>query len=857
MDFKSKSRLEFAFNIAALAAIYFVLAKFGLSLRPVYVFAAPLWPSSGIALVALFLWGSRLWPGVALGAFLVNWQTGAAPLIAILIALGNTLGSWVGVFFLRKFEFEPAFNKSRSVVTFVLFAAGISALISPTVGVASLYLSGSVPRQAIYEIWQTWWFGDFFGNLIFGSFLFVWSTQQIKHLSWKKILEFALLIFSVSLVAITTFSNWIDLPLQLQPQAYFIFPIFLMIAFRYGPLGVVNSLIVTTTTIFTAILFSHQDLWVGSTNDIILRAQIFLGILGVTKLIFAANILEKKEQRIAIKESLADRQATLDSALDAIVTIDHTGHIEEFNPAAERTFGWRKGEVIGKELCSLIIPLHFRAAHLKGIQNYFKTGVGPFLGKRIELPALRSDQSEFLTEMSILRLKTPGPAKFTAFIRDITIQKNAELERLQFIEREKSSQKINRLQYRVVSLLALAKTVEEAGRLILKEVVKDLNYTLGALWIFEPNTNSLVPIEFWTSENKLLAPFIRDSKKMSVTDGIGFPVKILKSVRTEAGEIRSEMWSDPRLYVAKKCELAAVVGFPILSGERVLGVIELYSVKKLKFEVDSLNMLATFGKQFGQVLDRLTSEEALRNAIQMRDEFMSIASHELRTPLTGLKLQLHIVKLSTDAGTNSAAASKKVSRSLEISSKQVDRLSGLIDELLDVTRVQGGRLDFNFEELDLSQFIIELCERYFEPFAANHSKLSWNIEKDIVAWVDPSRFEQVITNLFSNAIKYAPGCDVEVNLFMKPEGICLEVRDRGPGIPLELQDRIFDRFSRATTSVAVGGLGLGLYIAKQIVVAHQGKIHVENIKGAGACFSILLSSRARVEKEDLQETNYV
>src|SRR5579862_1792003 len=122
----------------------------------------------------------------------------------------------------------------------------------------------------------------------------------------------------------------------------------------------------------------------------------------------------------ALETSEARVRAMLDSALDAIVTIDHDGSVVEFNASAERIFGYPRAEVIGRQLVELLVPPRLREAHTRGLQHYLATGEGPVLGRRIEVPAVRADGSEFPIELSIVRVKTPGPPVFTAYARDIS-----------------------------------------------------------------------------------------------------------------------------------------------------------------------------------------------------------------------------------------------------------------------------------------------------------------------------------------------------------------------------------------------------------------------------------------------------
>jgi PAS domain S-box-containing protein len=138
------------------------------------------------------------------------------------------------------------------------------------------------------------------------------------------------------------------------------------------------------------------------------------------------NVAAQRQAQFTLRESEARKTAMLETALDAIITIDQEGKIIEFNPAAEKTFGYSRDDVLGRQIVDLIIPPSLRARHVQGLAHYLATGEGPVLNKRIEMPALHADGSEFWVELAITRIDAAGPALFTAYIRDITERKWTE-----------------------------------------------------------------------------------------------------------------------------------------------------------------------------------------------------------------------------------------------------------------------------------------------------------------------------------------------------------------------------------------------------------------------------------------------
>ncbi len=232
--------------------------------------------------------------------------------------------------------------------------------------------------------------------------------------------------------------------------------------------------------------------------------------------------------------------------------------------------------------------------------------------------------------------------------------------------------------------------------------------------------------------------------------------------------------------------------------------------------------------------ERIRAEEAVR----IRDEFFSIASHELKTPLTALQLELHGMRAPIEK-----TGDERLGRKLARASRSGDRLSRLIEMLLDVSRLATGRLTLNREPFDLRpamQQVFEImqgtatqasCDFSFDP-SPEAGPLGGN-------W-DRLRVEQVVMNLLANAFKYGAGRPVTLSLARDGDQAIVEVRDHGPGIPAGDLARIFERFERATALQSHGGLGLGLYVSREIVRAHGGSIAARTLPGSGACFTVRL-----------------
>lgn len=235
------------------------------------------------------------------------------------------------------------------------------------------------------------------------------------------------------------------------------------------------------------------------------------------------------------------------------------------------------------------------------------------------------------------------------------------------------------------------------------------------------------------------------------------------------------------------------------------------------------------------ITERLRAEAALRMASEAKDAFLAAASHELRTPLAAAKGHAHLAMLKLGGQVDQGPG-----KSLKIINRQIDRMTKLVEELLDISRLQAGRLSLELERFDLGQLVRETCDRMSVLSQAH--PLQVEVPECLEGLWDRGRLDQVLTNLVSNAIRYSPdGGEVVVRLEQEAEGAHLTVKDRGVGIPPDKQSVIFERFGRAHGS-KYGGLGLGLTITQGIVEQHGGRIWVESrgVPGEGSVFHVWL-----------------
>jgi signal transduction histidine kinase len=229
------------------------------------------------------------------------------------------------------------------------------------------------------------------------------------------------------------------------------------------------------------------------------------------------------------------------------------------------------------------------------------------------------------------------------------------------------------------------------------------------------------------------------------------------------------------------------------------------------------------------------AEGELRDAVEARDEFFSVATHELKDPLFSLQLSIQLLR---HAAERQGPVPIHVLQHLEVSERQVMRLGRLIDNMLDFARIANGRFELDLEALDLCDLAHQVVARFQGQSSSIGTALVAEPCRPVVGRFDRLKLEQVLGNLLSNAIKYGTGRPVAVRVRPEEEWAVIEVQDGGAGIAPEDQARIFERFERASTGHKRASLGLGLYIVRSMVEAHGGSVHVRSQPGQGSTFTV-------------------
>ena len=333
-------------------------------------------------------------------------------------------------------------------------------------------------------------------------------------------------------------------------------------------------------------------------------------LIGVV-LIFR-DVAEQRRSERELRASEARKGAVLETALDAIITMDHEGRVVEFNPAAERVFGFRREALIGEELAEFIIPPSLRERHRNGMAHYLATGEGPVLGRRLELPALRADGTEFPVELAIARISHDGPPLFTAYLRDITERKRAERQR--------------DARLAVTHALTVAATADDGAAGVLEAVCDNLGWDVGFLWTVNEGGSALVCRTSWHRPDVSATKFERASCGRTFARGEGLPGRVWATAEPAWILDVSSDANFPRVAPAAEEGLHSAFACPILVGDRPLGVIEFFCRRTEEPDPGLLEMMGTVAGSLGHFLVRKEVEDELRRSEQELADFFDNAT---------------------------------------------------------------------------------------------------------------------------------------------------------------------------------------------------------------------------------------
>ena len=484
------------------------------------------------------------------------------------------------------------------------------------------------------------------------------------------------------------------------------------------------------------------------------------------------------------------------------------GYTEWFGLRREEVVDHPVREVLGDAAFEIVRPLLERAM------------AGESLSYERTLPYTRGDTRHVRASYMPQRSARGAVEGVVALVTDVTHEHRAR-------------RRAERLQA-VTSALSRALTPADVARVSLRELASggDGNPESGTFYVLEAEGGSL----------RLL-------HAQGLPEGVvaGFGAVPLDAQQPTASAVRTAMpeWIGSREEMLSRYPgMGASINasgnqswavLPLLGGAGPLGALMLGFKRERSLDEEERAFLLALGQQTAHALERAKLYEAERAAVQTREDFLSVAGHELRTPLTSLKLQLQMLER-----TLSPASRDEIGRRLEVMDRQVERLEALVASLLDVGRLSAGRLQLQLSEVDLGALTREVLERLADVFERARCQVTFEAEPEVRGQWDAGRLDQVMVNLLTNAAKYGAGHPVHVRVERAGNLARLTVRDEGIGIAPEVLPRIFGRFERGVSDRQYGGLGLGLYISRELMRSMDGEVRVHSRLGEGSTFTVEL-----------------
>jgi PAS domain S-box-containing protein len=592
-----------------------------------------------------------------------------------------------------------------------------------------------------------------------------------------------------------------------------------------------------------------------------------------------ADATERVQLAESERNARARNAAMLGSALDCVISIDHHGRILEFNDAAERTFGHHRADVLGLPIAEVIIPPALRDAHRAGLARYLATGDAKVLGQRLELPAIRSDGTEFPVELAITRVPLPGDPIFTAYLRDLTERRAREARERILIEASK--------------LLGSSLDYEKTLRALTNVVLPALAdwYVVDLL---ENGALKRLLVSHRDPQKMQLAENLRQRYPSPTSSSRGAAHVILTGQTEHAPEIDPELFSAAardaeHLRLMLELGLVSYMIVPMGTSEGIVGAITFVSAESnRRYVTEDVTLAEELARRAGHAIDnarlfarveearmlleqqsiemeeqaselessseelehtneelRATIEQLERrteeahSANRAKSDFLASMSHELRTPLNAV---FGYVQLMSD-GIRGPVTPAQLS-DLDRIRRSAQHLLGLINDILNFAKLESGHVRYQVTDVRLNEVLDGVGDLVGPQLRARQLRYAYEpSDGAITVRADPDKIVQVMLNLLSNAIKFTePGGEVRVSWTADDARVSIMVRDTGRGIADAELESIFEPFVQVgrERGQLAHGTGLGLAISRELARAMNGDLSVTSTPGKGSTFTFML-----------------
>lgn len=551
----------------------------------------------------------------------------------------------------------------------------------------------------------------------------------------------------------------------------------------------------------------------------------------------ALLVIQSAQLQADLRESSARNEAILDAALDCVISMNGDGYIVGWNHAAERTFGYSRAEVIGADMADIIIPPSYRAAHRAGVNRYLTTGEQRYFNRRIEFDGLRRDGSEFPVELTITRVAGDKPL-FTGFVRDITDEKKAEHERSRLVEEVTRARDVQRFLSDASKHLAESLDYEATLASIAQLTVPRMADWCAVDMIQEEHLHRVSVAHTDPLKTEFVQELIH-RYPLNPGELRGIP----QVVRTGHSELVSQITDEflteiardeAHLQILRTLGLKSYIITPVSIRGTVLGAITVVSAESGRqySEADVL-LVEELALRVATAIENARLYSEAQAAVRAREDVLAVVSHDLRNPLNTISMNANVLRMTPP----SSSAEGEQCKQIDMILRAVGRMKHLIGDLLDIASIQAKRLSLEASATKLVPLLCEAFETY-EP-VAKEAGISLRQEFAVgrtEVRCDHNRLIQVLSNLLGNAIKFCSVGDViTLGAARRDDEVVISVADTGPGIPTDELAEIFNPYWTAARE-GTRGTGLGLYITKGIVEAHNGRIWVKSQPGIGTTF---------------------
>ena len=495
------------------------------------------------------------------------------------------------------------------------------------------------------------------------------------------------------------------------------------------------------------------------------------------------DVTQRRQADAVLQRAEEHSRSVVNNVVDGIIAIDDSARIRSFNRAAELLFGYSASEVIGQNV-KMLMPEPYQSEHDGYVDNYLKTGTARIIGIGREVVGLRKDGSTFPMELAVSEFSVANEKYFTGIVRDLTErnQRDAALRE-------------GEARFRVAL---------EGTPVAVFNCDRDLRFT----WLY----NSRPPIDATRAIGKRIDEFLPPESTRELVE------VLQRVVVTGTGERR-------------------VVAIP--HGDDVLYFDS--AVEPMRDDRGDITgvrgALADISERRRIDLERERMARALREADERKNEFLATLAHELRNPLAPIANSITLLQLKGPSTPELVEARGVIER-------QVRQMSHLLDDLLDVNRLDRRKFELRRQPVPLTSIIQSALETARPGIERGRHRVSVDVPDDIIVDGDLLRLSQVFANLLNNAAKYTDDDgEITIKATRDADFVVVSVKDSGIGIPAESMPRLFETFSQAPSTMerARGGIGIGLSLAKGLVELHGGTIAAESEGvGKGSVFTVRL-----------------